>query len=288
MAKGRESIRTERKWLGIGLLALGIAIAAGPAAAQRAPEFEPQVGQAGKDVIWVPTPIEVIDRMLGMAQATSKDFVMDLGSGDGRTVIRAAKQYGARAVGIEYNPDMVALSNRNAQKEGVAGKVKFMKADIFATDFSQATIITLYLLPELNLKLRPKILDMKPGTRVASHQFTMGDWHPDETSFVDNRKALFWIVPAKVHGDWRLHVGGAVKDMDLSLTQNYQVIRGSVRSSTHELPLVATLLRGDEIGFSFYEGGVRRDYSGRVSGAAMEGTVRSGNGADAKWRATRR
>ena len=283
-------MRAEQKWLGIGLLALGIALAAGPAVAQQRAqgEFEPQVGQAGKDVIWVPTPIEVIDSMLGMARATSRDFVMDLGSGDGRTVIRAAKKFGARAMGVEYNPDMVALSNRAAQKEGVADKVKFVNADIFETDFSQGTIVTMYLLPDLNLKLRPKILDMKPGTRVASHQFTMGDWQPDETNHVDNRQVLFWIVPAKVNGTWRLHVDGAKDDVDLAFKQSFQFIQGTVKSPTRELPLVATNLRGDQIGFSVYDGSARRDYTGRVSGDSIEGTVRSGSGADVKWRAMRR
>lgn len=278
-----------RKLLGVALLALGIAMAAGSASAQpRAAEFEPQVGQAGKDVIWVPTPLEVIDKMLTMAQITANDFVIDLGSGDGRTVIRAAKKYGARALGIEYNPDMVALSNRAAQKEGVADKVKFIKADIFETDYSQATIITLYLLPDLNLKLRPKILDMKPGTRVASHQFTMGDWQPDETAHVDNRQALFWIVPAKVAGTWRLHANGAGPDVDLALKQTFQVMEGSLKSPTRELPLTATHLRGNQIGFSVIEGNARRDYRGRVSGNTMEGTLRSGNGPEVKWQATRK
>jgi len=226
--------------------------------------------------------------MLTMAQTTANDFVIDLGSGDGRTVIQAAKKYGARALGIEYNPDMVALSNRAAQKEGVADKVKFIKADIFETDFSQATVITMYLLPDLNLKLRPKILDMKPGTRVASHQFTMGDWQPDETAHVDNRQALFWIVPAKVAGTWRLHANGAGQDVDLALKQTFQVIEGSLKSPTRELPLTATNLRGGQIGFSVIEGSVRRDYHGRVSGNTMEGTMRTGNGAEVKWRATRR
>ena len=283
-------MKMRRKLFGVGLLALGIAIAAIPASAQQraAAEFEPQVGQAGKDVIWVPTPLEVIDAMLTMTQTTPNDFVIDLGSGGGRTVIQAAKKYGAHALGIEYNPDMVALSNRSAQKEGVTDKVKFMKADIFETDFSKATVITMYLLPDLNLKLRPKILDMKPGTRVASHQFTMGDWQPDAIANVDNRQALFWIVPAKVAGNWKLHANGAGQDLDLAIKQTFQVIDGSLKSATRELPLTATNLRANQIGFSVIEGSVRRDYRGRVSGNTMEGTMRSGNGAEVKWQATRR
>ncbi|MBI2960936.1 MAG: class I SAM-dependent methyltransferase [Betaproteobacteria bacterium] len=276
-------------WLGAALLALALATAAGQASAQKraGTEFEPQVGQAGKDVIWVPTPLEVVDKMLTMTQTTANDFVVDLGSGDGRTVIQAAKKYGARALGIEYNPDMVTVSSRAAQKEGVADKVKFMKADIFETDFTQATVITLYLLPDLNLKLRPKILDMKPGTRVASHQFTMGDWQPDETAHLDNRQALFWIVPAKVGGTWRLRGDGVAQDTEMTIKQTFQLIQGNLKSNTRELPLTATNLRGSQISFSTYEGSVRRDYSGRVSDNVMEGTVRSGGGPEGKWRATR-
>src|SRR4029450_704593 len=136
--------------------------------------FEPQVGQAGKDVVWVPTPQTLVDKMLDMAKVTKDDFVMDLGSGDGRTVITAAKR-GARAMGVEYNPDMVALAQRNAAKEGVSDRATFVKADLFETDFSKATVITMFLLPDINIRLRPKILDMKPGTRVGSNFFTMGE-----------------------------------------------------------------------------------------------------------------
>src|SRR5690349_10053356 len=193
--------------------------------AASAQKFEPQVGQAGKDVIWVPTPEEVVERMLTMAQVTPNDFVVDLGSGDGRTVIMAAKKFGARSLGVEYNPDMVKLSQENAQKAGVAERAQFRRADIFATDFSQATVITLYLLPALNMKLRPTILAMKPGTRVASHSFTMEDWEPDVVSTLDGRRAYCWIVPANVMGTWSLDAGG--QKADLSLEQTFQKINRS-------------------------------------------------------------
>src|SRR5256885_17091638 len=130
------------------------------AQAQRAPQaYEPEVGQPGKDVVWVPTPQAVVDKMLDMARVTAKDFVIDLGSGDGRTVITAAKR-GARAMGVEYNPDMVELAKRNAAKEGMTGKANFQQADLFKSDFSQASVITMFLLPDINIKLRPKILGM--------------------------------------------------------------------------------------------------------------------------------
>src|SRR6478672_7317586 len=147
--------------------------------------FEPTVGQQGKDVVWVPTPQALVNKMLDMAKVTPSDYLMDLGSGDGRTVITAAKR-GVKAMGIEYNPDMVALSQRNATTEGVTARATFAKADIFESDFSQANVITMFLLPDINLKLRPKILDLKPGTRIVSNSFDMAEWQPDETATAPN------------------------------------------------------------------------------------------------------
>ncbi|HYA30368.1 MAG TPA: class I SAM-dependent methyltransferase, partial [Acidobacteriota bacterium] len=174
-------------------------IAAG-ACAQGSKEFQPQVGQEGKDVIWVPTPQALVDKMLEMGKVTEHDYVIDLGSGDGRTVITAAKR-GAKALGIEYNPEMVELSRRNAAREGVSNRASFTKADLFESDFSQATVITMFLLPDINLKLRPKILTLKPGTRIVSNSFTMGDWSADDTVNVKDNcisycTAYLWIVPA--------------------------------------------------------------------------------------------
>ncbi|HET8563525.1 MAG TPA: class I SAM-dependent methyltransferase, partial [Candidatus Binatia bacterium] len=159
-------------------LALCLSVVAASVLAQAQPAkepYEPRVGQEGKDVVWVPTPQELVEKMLDMGKVTPKDYVIDLGSGDGRTVISAAKR-GARALGIEYNPEMVDLSKRNAAKEGISDKANFVKADLFESDFSQATVITMFLLPDINLKLRPKILDLKPGTRIVSNTFTMGEW----------------------------------------------------------------------------------------------------------------
>src|SRR5437588_4140832 len=155
------------------------------AQAKRSPQtFEPEVGQPGKDVVWVPTPQAVVDKMLDLAKVTAADYVIDLGSGDGRTVITAAKR-GARALGIEYNPDMVELAKANARIAGVAERASFVNADLFASDFSKASVITMFLLPQINLKLRPKILALKPGTRIASNTFTMDDWQPDAKFTVD-------------------------------------------------------------------------------------------------------
>ena len=239
-------------------------------------EYQPQVGQEGKDVIWVPTPQALVDKMLDMAKVTPSDYVIDLGSGDGRTVITAAKR-GARALGIEYNPDMVELSKRNAAIAGVSDKANFAKADLFESDFSQAQVITMFLLPDINLQLRPKILDLKPGTRIVSNSFTMGDWKADETATVKDGCASYctaylWIVPAKVDGTWKLSQG------EIALKQTYQALSGSIRSGATTTPITDAKLNGEHI--SFTAGRVK--YSGRVSGNSMDGE--SSNG---KWTATR-
>ena len=238
--------------------------------AAAASEFTPEVGQSGKDVVWVPTAQTLVNKMLDMVKLTPQDTLYDLGSGDGRTVITAAKR-GARAYGIEYNPDMVELSKRNAEKEGVAARATFEKADIFASDYSKATVITLFLLPELNVKLRPTILDMKPGTRVAANSFDMGDWKPDQTARVEGNctswcTAYLWIVPAKVEGAWKLAHG------ELTLTQQYQTIAGTLRMADKTLAISSGKLDGENISFSV--GGVQ--YSGRVRGDTMDGAMAVG------------
>jgi SAM-dependent methyltransferase len=261
------------------LLSLGVASNAAFAQSAAATKpaatgYTPQVGQEGKDVIWVPTPQSLVERMLTMAQVKPTDYVYDLGSGDGRTVITAAKKFGANATGIEYNPDMVELAKRNAEKEGVSAKAHFMKADIFATDFSKATVITMYLLPSLNVKLRPTILNMKPGTRIVSHAFTMDDWQPDQVDSSEGRTAYMWIVPAKVAGNWKLDKG-----TELAFTQQYQNVGGSAKVDGKVATLSNAKLRGDTITFSI-DG---KEYSGRVNGDRIEGTVAGGG----KFTATR-
>ena len=255
--------------------------------AASAQKFEPQVGQAGKDVIWVPTPEEVVERMLTMAQVSPNDYVVDLGSGDGRTVIMAAKKFGAKSLGVEYNPDMVKLSQENAQKAGVAERAQFRRADIFATDFSQATVITLYLLPALNMKLRPTILAMKPGTRVASHSFTMEDWEADEISTLDGRRAYFWIVPANVMGTWSLDTGG--QKAEISLEQTFQKINGTVTLGGIQAGLREARMRGPHISFAYVDQtGMRRDFSGEVNGRQMQGTFRDDKGQEGRWTAAKK
>lgn len=230
--------------------------------------FEPQVGQAGKDVVWVPTPQALVNKMLDMAKVTPQDFLIDLGSGDGRTVITAAKR-GLRAQGIEYNPDMVALAQRNAAAEGVSERAVFAKADLFESDFSQAQVITMFLLPQINMKLRPTILNMRPGTRLVSNSFTMEDWEPDQSETINDGctswcTAHLWIVPAKVAGTWQMPQGA------LTLTQEFQMVSGSLGST----PLTRGRLRGDEITFTVGNA----VYNGRVQGNTIRGTVTGGSG----------
>ena len=265
-----------RKWF--VAIALSILFTSACAQAQSGKsEYQPQVGQEGKDVIWVPTPQSLVDKMLDMGKVTAKDYLIDLGSGDGRTVITAAKR-GTKALGIEYNPDMVELSKRNAAKEGVTDKASFTKADLFESDFSQATVITMFLLPDINLKLRPKILNLKPGTRIVSNSFTMGDWSSDDTVIAKDGcisycTAYLWIVPAKVEGNWQL------ADGELTLKQTYQMISGTLKSGGNTVQIANGKLNGDQI--TFNAGGSL--YTGRVTSSGMEGTISSGG----DWKASR-
>ncbi len=257
------------------------AFAAGAVAAQAADKpFEPYSGQPGKDVVWVPTAQPMVDKMLDLAKVPKDDVHFDRGSGDGRTVITATKR-GAKSTGIEYNPDMVELSKANAIKAGAPNAV-FMKADLFETDFSHATVVTLFLLPDINLKLRPKILNMKPGTRIVSNTFTMGEWKDDDTSTVEESQgcsyyctAHLWIVPAKVAGTWQMGQG------ELTLSQEFQMLGGSLKMGDKSVPLRDGRMRGEFIHFS--AGGV--DYAGRVSGNSMSGTI--GGAGGGTWTATR-
>jgi len=245
-----------------------VSSAPGFAQAQKAPAgaYEPHSGQEGKDVVWVPTPQVLVDKMLDMAQVTPADFVMDLGSGDGRTVITAAKR-GARAVGIEYNPDMVELSKRNAAAEGVSAKATFMKADLFETDFSRATVITMFLLPSINVTLRPKILALKPGTRVVSNSFTMDEWNPDQTVRLEEKDgcstswctAHLWIVPARVEGSYKLPQG------ELVLKQNFQMLHGTLTADGKTVPIEGRVL-GEEVGITVGN----KKYVGKMNGKSLQ------------------
>ena len=258
------------------LLCLSVASVAYAQTQAPAKPFEPQVGQAGKDVVWVPTPQALVDKMLDMAKLTPQDFLMDLGSGDGRTVITAAKR-GARALGIEYNPDMVELAKRAAAEAKVTDRATFEKADLFETDFSKAQVVTMFLLPSINMRLRPQILKMRPGTRVVSNTFTMEDWEPDTSETIGGDctswcTAHLWIVPAQVQGTWQAGQNA------LTLTQKFQRIDGTLGSTA----ITGGKLRGDEITFSV--GGTK--YTGKVNGNSISGTTSGGS--SGSWSATKK
>jgi SAM-dependent methyltransferase len=257
------------------------AVAAGPADAQVVTgEFHPEVGQAGKDVVWVPTPAVLVEKMLDMARVTPQDYVVDLGSGDGRNIIAAARR-GARAVGFEFNPQMVELSKRTAAKEGVSDKASFVQGDMFEADFSQADVLALFLLPDNMMKLQPKFLALKPGARIVGNTFGFQDWTPDEQETITTDcsswcTALLWIVPAKVEGTWQSPQG------ELTLKQQYQMLTGTLAAGGRSGAIAGGRLRGDQISFTV----AGAEYTGRVNGDAIEGTVKSAIGSDT-WKATR-
>lgn len=260
----------------VGLLVASVLLA-GIARAQS--HYQPRSGQPGKDIVWVGNPEVMVQKMLDMAFVAADDYVVDLGSGDGRNVIAAAKR-GARAHGIEYNSELVEHSKRLAAKERVAGRATFEHGDVFVADFSKATVVVLFLTPEMNLRLRPKLLNLKPGARVVANTFAIGDWNPDEIASVNAGcekfcTARLWIVPARVAGGWSLPQG------ELSLKQVYQSFSGTFKSSAGTA-LVAGRLRGDQINLR----AGKTLFTGRVEGNVIEGFARTA-GVDSKFRATR-
>jgi SAM-dependent methyltransferase len=272
--------------LAAGLVLPGLALAqtAAPPAGQSQPPaqstYEPKVGQAGKDVVWVPSPETTVEKMLDVAKVTPQDFVVDLGSGDGRNVIAAAKR-GAKALGVEFNPDMVELSKRNAQKAGVADRASFVQGDMYEAEFSQATVLALFLLPENLRKLTPKFAALKPGTRIVANTFGISGWTPDETEKLETDctnwcTALLWIVPAKAAGAWTMPEGA------MTLQQEFQMVTGALTSAGASKPITGGRLRGDAITFTV--DGAK--YEGRVTGNTIAGTV-TVNGKTGPWRATR-
>ena len=237
-----------------------------PAASTPDKPYEPQSGQQGKDVIWLPTPQVVVDKMLEIAAVTARDVVIDLGSGDGRTVIMAAR-LGARALGIEYNPEMVEYSKRQAAAAGMTERASFVKADLFETSFAEATVLTMFLLPDINRKLRPKILELKPGTRIVSNTFTMGEWKPDAEADLYGQtgcdvsfcKVLHWVVPQKVEGEYKVAQG------DLKLTQEFQMLTGTLKQGTTMISL-----SGRVYGKQIFLSGGSRQYFGHLADGKLE------------------
>jgi precorrin-6B methylase 2 len=267
-------LNRQRTWT----LTVAVVLIATVASAQQKP-FTPEVGQAGKDVVWVPTPEEMVQKMMEMAAVTPQDFVVDLGSGDGRNVIAAAKR-GAQALGVEYNPDMVALSKRLAAEAGVPDKAQFVQGDMYQAEFSKATVLALFLLPSNLLQLRPKFADLRPGTRIVSNTFSIQDWTPEKTETVGGDcsswcTAMLYIVPAKVEGNWRLPQG------ELSLKQTFQTVAGTLTVAGKSTEVTGKL-RGTQITWS----AAGQEYSGVVRGNQIEGTTRAGS-ASTNWTATR-
>jgi len=238
-----------------------------------APTYTPVQGQAGKDVIWIPTPEGLIDKMLTAANVTHQDKVFDLGAGDGIIAITAARKYNAQSVGIEFNPDMAQFARRKVAEAGLNDKVRIITGDIFQEDFSSATVVTLYLMPHLNMKLRPTLLKMKPGTRIVSHAFTMGDWEPDETMSYRHSVGYFWVVPAQVEGAWVMNGmdGGPIR---LNMSQSFQNIGGTLTRGGQTFAMLGAKLRGDEVKFQFITPDRKvHAFSGRVDGRRLTGNV---------------
>jgi SAM-dependent methyltransferase len=236
--------------------------------------YQPRLRQPGKDVMWLPTPEPMVERMLTMAKTTSADVVYDLGAGDGRLPIVAAQKFGAKAVGIEYDRDLAALARRNAERAGVGSKVTIVQGDIFKEDFSRASVVTLYLLPDLNQQLRPQLLALKPGTRIVSHAWDMGEWEPDATQRLGDGEAFLWIVPAQVEGRWALRDGAGFFSGELVLTQRFQRVGGTLALRGSVQPVLGAYVEGDVLGFTFVglDGGVR-SLRGRVAGGSLAGSL---------------
>jgi hypothetical protein len=280
------------RWLKLASLALMLAAPAGQA----------QEGRG--DVVYVPTPQVVVDAMLKMAKVGAGDFVIDLGSGDGRIVITAAKRYGARGFGVDLDTYLLKIANSNAQKEGVADRARFIEQNLFETDLSQATVITSYLLPDINEQLLPKLLALKPGTRVVAHDYTIGDWDPDddETLIVPEKVVgdpgksyiFLWIVPARVAGRWESQVmaGGELLPWQFSFEQHFQFVHGTARVGSREVKVPQFRMAGEQVAFKVEVPAagkaVTYQFRGRVKGDAIEGTVTVGDGSGprvAPWRA---
>ncbi len=237
------------------------------------PNYKPSRGQSGKDVIWIPTPPELVEKMLTMAKVTPQDRVFDLGSGDGIIAITAAQKFKANAVGIEFNPDMAGYARRKVAEAGMQDKVRIITGDIFKEDFSSADVVTMYLLPDLNLRLRPTILKMKPGTRVVAHAFDMGEWQADETATAAGANAFLWIVPAPVQGGWSVTLDGG-KTARLNLEQTFQNVGGTMMVDGRTLPLLGARLRGDDLSFQYSgEGQSVSSFKGKVNGDRLSGTI---------------
>jgi phospholipid N-methyltransferase len=258
-------------------------------AAAAAPEQEPRRsredceatyaaswGRAGKDVVWVPTSDAVVLAMLSMAQVTPQDLVLDLGAGDGKIAIAAAKAFGARAVGIEYDSDLAKRADCMVQAENVADRVRIVEGDIFKEDFGRASVVTLYLLPHLNLCVRHRLLALEPGTRVVSHEYAMEDWEPEQSVLILGRTVRMWTVPARVDGVWHFEDSQG-QTFDVELRQTFGTLSGGLTRGAERAPLDSGSLRGRELRFAFQEAGAAVTFSGTVRGHEITGVLSTGS-----------
>ena len=263
------------KNLALGI-AIGIYLTGCAAPSSPTTGYQPVMAQQGKDVIWVPTPDSLLVKMLETAQVTNKDIVYDLGAGDGKIAIEAARRYGARAVGIEFDPQMADHARQNAKNARVADKVTIITGDIFAEDFSQATVVTLYLLPSLNGKLYPTLINMKPGTRIVSNTFTIGSWIPDKTFYGDSGTVgYFWVVPAKVNGFWRLEGVPGFDQVTISIVQKSQEFHADFTPAGKAFQRIEGRLNGTKITFSYADAqGDIQIFRGDVTSDSFTGTLK--------------
>jgi SAM-dependent methyltransferase len=274
------------------LALIGALVTAPPAAAQpftSAPQpaqSAPAIGQVSKDSVWVPTPERLIHRLLQLADVTARDTVLDLGSGDGRVPIYAAKYFGARAIGVELEENLIRVSNEAARASGVAHRVRFVRQDLFETDLAQASVITLYISPGVMTRLKPRLLALKPGTRIVSHQFTLDDWEPDESIRSEGRMGYLWVVPGNVAGTWT--IDGPGDALRIEITQKYQSLTLRGERAGKPVAVIGGRLRGNEISFSSFDAdGTSRHFRGRVSGSRMDGESERDGTKPLRWRATR-
>ena len=285
--RDRTTRRAFRTLAGVASVLLGAAVTV-PAPPRSRADCEAahpaSSGRPGKDVVWVPTPGEVVHAMLTMAKVTPGDLVVDLGAGDGRIAIAAAVEFGARSVGIEYDPEMATLAGCLVEAEGLGAKARIIQGDIFKEDFSQANVVSMYLLSELNLCVRHRILALAPGTRVVSHGFGMGEWEADETADVQYRNVYLWLVPARVDGVWDLRAGPG-ETFTVDLTQTFGKLGGEILQGASRQPLLAATLRGTELRISFEDAsGATRTFAGTVRGHEMVGVLRGDAGGEVQAR----
>jgi SAM-dependent methyltransferase len=277
---------SRRATVRISLWGLASATLLAACAATAQPADAPHIGQVSRDSVWVPTPERVIRRMLQMADVTPDDLVVDLGSGDGRIPIYAARHFGARAVGVEIEENLIRLSVESARAQGVADRARFVRQDLFAYDLAGATVVALYISPAVMTRLKPRLLALNPGTRIVSHFFTLEEWDPDETIRVDDRTAYLWVVPADLRGVWTVRTGDDMLKVTIDQVRQRITLRGE--RAGREVPVIGARLRGTEIAFtSFDPDGDVRHYQGRVAGARMSGESGRQGVAPVRWSATR-